>query len=393
MELLRLSARLRGKRVVHVNATSVGGGVAEMLRSFVPYFRSLGVQCDWYCINPKAGTAFFTVTNKIHNALQGAPIAITKKEWGEYERVSKLLLRELEGIDCDVLAINDPQPLLAGFLSKKTKRKIYINHIDTSKPFPPVWRRLSPLMKAYDELVFSNRDFINSTLSQKKLHVFTPAIDPLAPKQRVVSKAKARNYLEKQGKIPAKRPLIVQVSRFDVWKNPLGVVQAFRMAQQAYPSAVLALVGFREAKDNPAAEVVFRDAAAIAGTAKDIFLFFSPKGKSILDFTVMAQNGADVIVQNSIREGFGLTVTEAMWKRQPVIGGPASGIRRQIVHGQNGFIAKNDYELAKRITFLLGNPKERRLMGERARQTVSDKFLMPRLISDHLQLYIDCLDA
>ncbi len=390
-ELLKQAFYLRGKRVVHINAVADGGGVAEILTSLIPYLRSLGVESDWYFINPNAGKKFFEITNKIHNALQGAPVKINGQEWAEYERVGRLIASELDKIDCDVLATNDPQPLLAGHYAHLTKHKIYFSHIDTSSVFEPVWKKFLPAVASYHRIVFSNRDFVNGNLPGRKIKIFTPAIDPLAPKQKIVSQKEARLYLKKHGAIAQNCPLIAQISRFDIWKNPMGVIQSFRIVQNAYPNAQLVLVGFNSAKDNPAAAVIYKDIAAIAGKSRDISLFFHPKGKDVLAFTVMAQNAADVIIQNSTKEGFGLVVAEAMWKRQAVIGGPASGIRKQIQNGKNGFIVKTPEELAQKITFLLSNPKKKKLLGEAARKTVFEKFLFPRLVLDHLKLYRSCL--
>lgn len=390
-DLLKQASYLQGKRVVHISAVADGGGVAEILASLIPYLRSLGVESDWYFINPDVGKKFFEITNKIHNALQGAPVKINGLEWTEYERVSRLIAVELDKIDCDVMALNDPQLLLAGHYAHLNKYKIYFSHIDTSSVFKPVWKKLLPAIASYQRIVFSNRDFVNGNLPGRKVKIFTPAIDPLAPKQKIVPKKEARLYLKKHGGVPQDCPLVAQISRFDIWKNPMGVIQSFRIVQNTYPSAQLVLVGFNTAKDNPAATVVYKDIAAIAGKSRDIFLFFNPKGKDVLEFTVMAQNAADVIVQNSIKEGFGLVVTEAMWKRQAVIGGPASGIRKQIRNGKNGFIVKSPEEMAQKIIFLLSNQKQKKLLGKAARKTVLEKFLFPRLVLDHLKLYRSCL--
>ena len=390
-DLLRQSSYLVGKRVVHINAVADGGGVAEILASLIPYLRSLSVESDWYFINPDVGKRFFEITNKIHTALQGAPVKISGREWAEYKEISRRIAEELEKIDCDILAINDSQLLLAGHLAHLTKHKIYFSHIDTSSVFKPVWKKLFPAILSYHRVVFSNRDFVNGSLPDSKVKIFTPAIDPLAPKQKIIPPKETRLYLKKQGGIPAHCPLIAQISRFDIWKTPMGIIQAFRIVQNTYPNAQLVLVGFNTAKDNPAAKIVYKDIAAVAGKSRDIFLFFNPKGKNVLEFTVMAQNGADIIVQNSIKEGFGLVVTEAMWKRQAVIGGFASGIRKQIQNGKNGFIVKTPEELAQKITFLLSNPKKKKLLGGVARKTVFEKFLFPRLVSDHLKLYRSCL--
>src|SRR3990167_8581596 len=336
-ELLKHASYLRGKKVVHINAVADGGGVAEILASLIPYLRSLGVESDWYFINPDISKKFFEITNKIHDALQGAPVKINGREWTEYEHVSRRIATEIEKIDCDILALNDPQLLLAGHYAHFNKHKIYFSHIDTSSVFKPVWKKFLPAIRFYHRIVFSNRDFVNGNLPGRKVKIFTPAIDPLAYKQKIVPKKEARLYLKKHGGVSQNCPLVAQISRFDIWKNPMGVIQSFRIVQNTYPGAQLALVGFNTANDNPAASVVYKDIAAVAGKSRDIFLFFNPKGKDVLEFTVMAQNAADVVVQNSVKEGFGLVVTEAMWKRQAVIGGPALGIRKQIRNGKNGF--------------------------------------------------------
>ena len=390
-ELLNQASYLRGKRVVHISAVAEGGGIAEILASLIPYLRSLGVESDWYFINPDIGKKFFEITNKIHNALQGAPVKISGREWTEYKQVSRRIAVELDKIDCDVLAVNDPQLLLAGHYAHLNKHKIYFSHIDTSSVFKPVWKKLIPVIKLYHRIVFSNLDFVNGSLPGRKVKIFTPAIDPLSPKQKIVPQKEARLYLKDHGDVPQNCPLVAQISRFDVWKNPMGVIQSLRIVQNTYPEAQLALVGFNTAKDNPAARVVYKDIAAVAGKSRDIFLFFDPKGKDVLEFTVMAQNAADVIVQNSTKEGFGLVVTEAMWKRQAVIGGPALGIRKQIRNGKNGFIVKSPEEMAQKIVFLLSRPAERRMMGNSARKTVLENFLFPRLVLDHLKLYRSCL--
>ncbi|MDE2001184.1 MAG: glycosyltransferase [Patescibacteria group bacterium] len=383
-------AGMHGKRVVHINATGIGGGVAVILRSLVPYLRALGVQSDWYVIDPAVGDDFFTVTNKIHNALQGGRIRITAHEWKIYRDVNRSIADDLEKIDCDILVIHDPQPLLAGALAHRDKHKIFFSHIDTSAAYGPVWKKLAPAITAYKRVVFSNRAFVHAGIPQSKVRVFTPAIDPLIPKQTVVPRARARRYLARFG-IPTRGPLVVQVSRFDVWKNPLGVIEAFRLVQHAQPDAHLALVGFNEAKDNPAAASVYNDVAAVAKSAPHISLFFHPHGIDIPRFSMMAQNAADAVVQNSIKEGFGLSVSEAMWKRQPVIGGPASGVRKQITDGVDGFIVRTAEELARKILFLLDHPAIKKKMGAAAREKARDHFLFPRMVRDHLALYRDCL--
>jgi trehalose synthase len=393
-KFLKGVSKLQGKKVVHINATAEGGGVAELLQSMIPYSKSIDVKSEWYVITPNIGGNFFKTTNKFFNGLQGGEVKISKKDWKEYEDKSRLIAKELDEIDCDVLVIHDTQPLLAGYFSHIGKKKIFYNHVDTSKPFKDIWDKFFDIINSYYRVISSNKDFVNKDLKRSKVKVFTPAIDPLSKKQEKVSKTKAREYLLEKGKIPNNVPLVVQVSRFDHWKNPIGLIEGFRLMKKIKPdlkNAQLALLGFNSAKDNPLAEIAFKEVSDFASPDKDIHLFYQPKGKDIVEFTMMAQNAADVVVQNSIREGFGLTVSEAMWKEKAVVGGPASGVKKQIKNARNGFIAKNPKELADRISFLLLNPKKRREMEIEARKTVKDKFLFSRFLLDFLKVCESCL--
>lgn len=386
-EILKEAEKLKGKKVAHVNATAIGGGVAEILKSLAPYLNSLGIDTQWHSIDPSAGEVFFGMTNKLHNALQGAAVEISEDEWRRYEEVNAEVTVDLKGISADVLVINDPQPLLGGAKANSGRGKVYFSHIDTSSSYNPVWERVLPWIKAYERVIFSNSNFVHSDIPEEMVRIFTPAIDPLALKQKIVPPKEAREYLQQHGGIPADVPLAAQVSRFDVWKNPLGVLEAFKLLKEDHPDVHLALAGFKEAKDNPAAEKVFEEVAAAAEGIPDVHLFYEPEGRDIAEFTMMLQNGADVVVQNSTKEGFGLVITEAMWKGQPIVGGPASGVREQVEDGVSGFITEGPRELAEKIAFLLDNPEEKKKMGEAAHESVKEKYLLPRLVLDHLRLY------
>lgn len=390
-ELAEALEKLKGKKVVHVNSTVHGGGVAELLKALVPYLRSLGIDAEWYAIDPEeAGNSFFDFTNRLHNALQGSIRRFSKEDWDRYEKINKEIARDVDKLEYDILVVHDPQPLGAVRFLRSRKPKACVIHIDTSSADPISWKQVLDLAKRYNRIIFSNEEFINKDLPKEKLRVFTPAIDPLASKQEIVPVERARAYLSDFG-IPTKGVLIVQVSRFDVWKNPFGLVEAFWLLEEKHSNIILALVGFQEARDNPEAEKVYNDIKGMAGKDSNIFLFFDPKkiggAEHIEEFTKMVQNAADIVVQNSTKEGFGLTVAEAMWKRKAVVGGPASGIRKQIQDGENGLIASNTSELAICVEDLVMHPENRQAIGEKARTSVERKFLMPRFVLDHLKVY------
>jgi trehalose synthase len=393
-EILHCAELLRGKKVVHINATAKGGGVAELLHSVIPYMKALGIRASWYAIDSKkAGSSFFDFTNRLHNSLQGSIRKFSREEWQMYEKVNREIAKDIDAMGYDILVVHDPQPLGAlSFCGNHMvgSRAVCVIHIDTTTPDPLVWKKIFGFIHTYDSVIFSNEHFVNGDIAKEKVRIFAPAIDPLAYKQTIVPVKKAREYLARFG-VPQIGSLVVQVSRFDIWKNPHGVIEAFWLLEKKHPKGTLAMVGFQEARDNPEAEKVYMDIRGMVGKDPHIFLFFDPKriggARNIQEFTVMAQNAADIIVQNSTKEGFGLTVTEAMWKGKAVVGGPATGIQKQIHHDQNGYIANNTKELVERLDFLLQHPKDRKRVGAMAQQSVRERFLMPRYVVDHLKAY------
>lgn len=391
-EIFDLADKLREKKIIQFNATGEGGGVAEIFNSLIPYCQSLGVKNEWYAINSdKVPKLFFVVSDKLRDAFQGAKIDISKKEWDLYESVNKKLAKDVEKIKGDLLMINDFQ-LLSSIRYLAGKRPVvYYSHIDTSTAYKKVWDIMQPVMNTYGGIVFSHKEYAHKSFPRGKVRFFVPAIDPFSLKQKIVSIKKARKYLSRFG-VSEKDKLIVQVSRFDVWKNPLGLIEAFVLAKKSFPKMKLLLVGFQQAKDNPSADIVYKDVSAVASGHPDIFLFYRPGKINITEFTAMAQNAADIVIQNSTKEGFGLTLTEAMWKAKPVIGGSAHGIKKQIQDRKNGFIINSPGELTEKILFFLSNPVLARKMGKAAKKTVKDKFLMPRLTLDHLRIYNDFLN-
>ncbi|MEE8131454.1 MAG: glycosyltransferase [Candidatus Paceibacterota bacterium] len=387
-QLKKNSRALKGKRIVHINSTPRGGGVAEILSSLVPLQQSLGIKASWFSFD--APKRFFKITKKIHNGLQGKKNNLTNKEKDFYSAINWNLAQKLKNIPADLFIIHDPQPL-AIILFFRQKPMIARIHLDLSTPNKKVFSWILPILAQYDKIIVSLKEFAPKGISKKKILIVPPAIDPLNAKHAPVSKKKARKILSKFGINPNK-PLIAQVSRFDHWKDPLGVIDAFRLAKEKIPELQLILLGLFLEKDDPQSREVFKEVKNKAKCCSDIFLFSDPKkleNKKIDNDTFVnaVQCGSDLILQKSIKEGFGLTATEAMWKWKTVIAGTAAGLKLQIQNNKNGFIVKNPKEAARIIVRLLKNPKIRKKIGRQARLSVKKKYLITRLLNDHLKLY------
>lgn len=381
----RLADGLRGLRVIHVNATLWGGGVAEILNSLIPLLRSVGINAEWYVIPPDE--SFAAMTKSLHHCLQGSPGYLTEEQMGIYLAHNRKAALELESnsATADVWVIHDPQVLpLVDFLPT-TRRAVWNCHIETTEPNGFVRDTLMPFVNRYDRVIFTLEQYVLEGLSRDKVCIFAPAIDPLSPKNLSLPLAAAKEVLGELGIDPT-RPLITQVSRFDRWKDPWGVIDAYRMAKKDAPDLQLALVGDLAAQDDPDARDVLRSVQEYAGDDPDIWIF---SDRSIVaDREVNAfQTASDVAVQKSVREGFGLTVAEAMWKGTPVVGGDCGGIRLQIRDGETGFLVGCPEDCAARIITLLRNPDLAKRMGQAARESVRHQFLLPRLLKDHLSLY------
>jgi trehalose synthase len=383
-ELLHLADRLRGARCLHLNATSYGGGVSEILRSLVPLYNDLGIATDWKLIH--GDETFFQVTKRIHNGLQGAPGALTESEQAIYLANAQLNTSRLtsDSEDYDFIFVHDPQPLvLAAMSSLRDARWIWRCHIDTSHPNPSFWEFLSPYLRAYDAAVFTLQDFIPPYLPIRDVHVYPPAIDPLSPKNFPLPGDLARHVLEWIG-IRTHRPLVTQVGRFDRWKDPLGVVRAYQRVRPHIPDLQLALVGSLALDDPEGWEVYEEVRAATAGDSL-IHVLTNLVGVGNIEVNAL-QAFSNVVIQKSLREGFGLVVSEAVWKGTPVIGGRVGGIPLQLPEGLGGILVDTVEECAEALLRLLRQPEEALLLGERGREHVRQNFLMPRLLLDHLRL-------
>ncbi len=375
--LLRLlGKKLANKRFLHVNSTKEGGGVAEILHRMIPMLISLGIDARWSVIT--GDNLFFETTKKIHNALQGSAETITKEMWEHHFAVNQKNAAGMD-LDADAVLIHDPQPIpLITF--RKRGCWMWRCHIDVSNPVERIWKRLTRYSRKYGAAVFSVESFAREIGIDE--YIVAPSIDPLSEKNLELSGQEIEATLSSFN-IPADRPIILQVSRFDRFKDPIGVIRAFEMVRK-YNDCILVLAG-SPASDDPEGELVLNEVRNYAEGNPDIFILLLPP---FSDRHINAlQRAATVILQKSLKEGFGLTVSEGMWKGKPVIGGAIGGIPLQIIHGVTGFLVHSEEGTAFRIRQFLNNPEMAKRMGASAREHVRKNFLITRQIRDYLLLW------
>jgi trehalose synthase len=380
-ELREHARALRGARILHVNATPYGGGVSELLRSCVPLLRNLGLTVDWKVIG--GDQDFFHATKALHNSLQGGPQALTEDEQNAYRRCIQENAATLDG-SYDFIIVHDPQP--AGLLrahGHKDTRWVWRCHIDTSEPNSDAWRFLAPYLEGFDAAVFTMADFVPANLPIERVATIAPAIDPLSPKNIELDTATARQILDWIGiEIPGR--LITQVSRFDPWKDPLGVIDAYRLVREQIPDLQLALVGSM-ALDDPEGWDVYRQVSDAANQDPLIHVNTNLTGVGNVEVNAF-QRLSEVVVQKSIREGFGLVVSESLWKGTPVVAGRAGGIPLQVPEGVGGLLVSDTEACAQALLELLDDEPLRRRLGQRGREHVREHFLLPRLLMEELRL-------
>jgi trehalose synthase len=387
-ELHAVGSRLRGARVLHLNATSYGGGVSELLRSAVPLLNDLGLVVDWKIIS--GDEAFFRATKAIHNGLQGSPRGLTAEERDVFQANIERNAAALEA-RYDLVVVHDPQPAgIPRFHGRDGSRWVWRCHIDTSNPNPEVWQVVRGLLVDYDAAVFTMPGFVPPDFPIARVETIPPAIDPLSPKNMSLPDATTRAVLAWIG-IEPDQPLVVQVSRFDPWKDPLGVIAAYRIARQRVPGLQLALVGSM-ALDDPEGWEIYRQVQAAGDSDPLIHVFTNLTGVGNVEVNAF-QRHADVVVQKSLREGFGLVVSEALWKRTPVVAGRAGGITMQLEDGVGGYLVDGVEDCAAAIVSLFEHPDVAAELAARGRERVRERFLLPRLLLDELRLVADLLRA
>jgi trehalose synthase len=386
-EIRTLAEPLKGKRVVQLSATAFGGGVSEILYTLVPLMKDVGLDCEWQVIYGRE--EFFNATKLMHNALQGAPDDLTPKQWAVWESYNEMNARELSS-GWDVCLVHDPQPAaMHTLVPEKADGWVWRCHIDVSTPNPATMERLLPYIKDYPQSLFHMPQYVPEGMLGK-VNVVPPAIDPLAPKNMALSPEDA-SYVCQQFGIDVDRPLICQVSRFDPWKDPLGVIDAFRMVREQVPDVQLALVGSM-ASDDPEGWDFFNSTIEHAGGDPDIHILNNFNNVGAIEVNAF-QSHSDVLIQKSTREGFGLTVSEAIWKGRPFIGGNVGGIPLQVENGISGYLVETVEQCAARTVDILKDPALGKALGRRGKEYVRTHFLTPRYLRDYLRIFTELLEV
>ncbi|HEX5156239.1 MAG TPA: glycosyltransferase [Ktedonobacterales bacterium] len=387
-ELRGMADPFQGARVLHISSTAYGGGVAEMLHTLIPLMRSAGLDAHWKIIS---GTdEFFAVTKSMHNALQGMELELTPAMKAAYLHSNVENAVYFEN-DYDFIIVHDPQPAPLRMLRAGDGGKwIWRCHIDLTAANETYWSFLRPYVQAYDAAIFTMPEYVKKDLRIGKVAIVPPAIDPLSPKNAPMSDEDAARIVSLYGMDP-ERPMLVQVSRFDPWKDPLGVIDVYRTVRQKFPDVQLVMVGSM-AHDDPEGMEYYQRTKDYADGDPDIHLLSNIDGVGNVEVNAI-QRMATVVLQKSLREGFGLTISEGLWKGKPVVGGNVGGIPLQIQDGETGYLVNSIEECSKRVLDLMRNPARARKMGALGREVVRQNFLSTANLRNYLRLFTDLTQA
>ncbi len=385
-EILSLARQLRGARVLHLNATAFGGGVAEILNSLIPLLQDLGIDAQWHVM--EGNQEFFAVTKQVHNAMQGMYVPWTAAMGATWRRVNKTNAESLKG-PYDFVFVHDPQPAgaLHYVLAKDPQalgaRWVWRCHIDTTEAMPEVWDFLRPYLEPFDAVIFTRDEYVKDDLRGPKVVHVPPAIDPLSTKNIDIPGRVVRDILERYS-IDPDRPILSQISRFDPWKDPLGVIDVYRSIKESRPELQLVMVASM-ADDDPEAWSFYERIVRKAGKDDDVHILTNLDGVANLEVNAF-QRASHVVLQKSIREGFGLVISEALWKARPMVAGGVGGIPMQMLYGRCGYLANTTAEYVDRVRYLLDHPEAGKRLGALGREHVRENFLITRLLRDHLWL-------
>ncbi|MFQ5881365.1 MAG: glycosyltransferase [Candidatus Methylomirabilales bacterium] len=385
-EIRGLAAELSGVRLCHINSTPAGGGVAELLGRHIPLLQAIGLSVDWLLIH--GDPEFFRVTKGFHNALQGRAFPLSQEVQETYLEHNRESAQLLEG-DYDVYILHDPQPAaIRHFARPRDGVWIWRCHLDSSEPNLEVWTFLRPLIQEYDVVVFTMQEFYPPDLQVDRVAFIPPAIDPLSTKNMALPKDLCRQALADSG-LDLNRPILLQVSRFDPCKDPLGVIGAYRLVKEARPEVQLALVGAM-AGDDPEGWALLKAVNEEAVKDEDLYVFTNLTGVGNMEVNAF-QRGADLVIQKSLKEGFGLVVSEALWKGKAVVAGRAGGIPIQFPQEFRQYLVTSIEECAQKVLDLLDHLGTRAAFGRAGREKVRQEFLLPRLVRDELSLIREVL--
>lgn len=378
----KLASPLKGKKVVHINATSFGGGVAEILSTLVPLMKDVGIEAEWQVI--KGSDDFFNVTKAIHNGLQGMDISFSEEIKKIFLKTNQLNEELFEG-EYDYVVIHDPQPLaILNYRKKKIGKWIWRLHIDPTNTQEKIWQFIKPYIEKYDAAIFTLKEYVKDDLKVENIAIIPPAIDPLSPKNLELNQEEIENIVRKY-KVDPNRPIITQVSRFDPWKDPLGVIDMYRIVKREIKDLQLVLIASM-ANDDPEGWEYYEKTARHAGEDYDIYLLSNLNGVGNLEVNAF-QRTSDVIIRKSLREGFGLVITEALWKGKPVVAGNVGGIPLQVNNRRTGYLVGDISECAERVIHLLKDSEIAKKMGISGKEYVRKNFLITRLLKDYLSLF------
>lgn len=374
---------LEGVKLLHINATSNGGGVAEYLNSLVPLLRSLGIEVEWKTTIPKK-ESFFNITKNIHNGLQGKQCKLPKQSQELYLNENESFAKSLDD-DYDIIIVHDPQPAAMKKFFKYPKAKwVWRCHIDTSHHNKDCWEFIRPFVEIYDALIFTMNKFIPTLESKQKIEIIPPSIDPLSKKNITIEENICKNTVSNFG-IEIDHPYLLQVSRFDPWKDPLGVLEVYKKLKKEFPLLQLVLIGCM-ASDDPEALEIYNKVKEVSKKESNVYLLTNLDGVNSFEVNCF-QRLADIVIQKSIREGFGLVVSESLWKKRPVVAGNTGGIPIQIKDGYNGFLADSLDDYIKKLGLLLRNKELCNKFGQSGKDHIKNNFLITNLIYKNLIFY------
>jgi len=381
----QLGKALNGVKILNLSSTAFGGGVAELLYTLIPLMKDVGIDAHWQVI--PGSEDFFTVTKLFHNALQGMDLMTTPEMIETYLNQNEENSNLFSG-DYDIVMVHDPQPAaMISYLEEKGKKNgkwIWRCHIDLTAARPSVWEFLKPYLELYDAAVFTMTQYIKEGFDIPKIAIVPPTIDPLSPKNMDIDIRTIESILERYN-IDKDRPIVTQVSRFDPWKDPLGVIDAYRIAKEEIPGLQLLMIASM-ATDDPEGWHYYEKTSRHAGGDPDIHLLSNLEGVGNLEVNAF-QRASRVVVQKSTREGFGLVVAEALWKERPVIGGDVGGIPLQVINGKDGYLVNSSRDCGLKLIQLLNNPEMAHEMGVFGKEHVRKNFLSPRQLVDYMELF------